>query len=108
MSDPLAEPRRLAQQLVAERVDVNEVEKVLAYARRMRDMDKVRRMIQRLATQDTLVYSKQTKRYAKAIHQVFGPVLSKQPGASLYLLGWTVRLMRYEAARPRSQSKGNR
>jgi hypothetical protein len=108
MNDPLAAARHLAQKLAAERVDVNEVEKILAYARRVRDVGKVRRMIRRLATQDVIVYSKQTKRYAQAIQRVVGSALSEKPETALHLLGWTVRLMRYERARARSQQRGRR
>lgn len=106
MSDPLAIARRLAQQLAADRVDVNEVEKILSYARRVRDVGKVREMIQRLATQDVLVYSKQTKRYAQAIQRIVSPALSGEPAAALHMLGWTARLMRYEATRSTSKPKG--
>ena len=86
MSESLTAPRRLAQKLAAERVDVNEVEKILAYARRVRDVGKVRRMIRRLATQDVIVYSRQTKRYAQAIQRVVGPALPEEPEA-----GWAGR-----------------
>ncbi|RLC91667.1 MAG: hypothetical protein DRI79_02265 [Chloroflexi bacterium] len=103
MSNSLTTARHLAQQLTAERVDVNEVEKILAYARRVRDVGKVRQMIRRLAVQDVIVYSKQTKRYAQAIRRVVEPALPDDPGAALHLLGWTTRLMHYERARAGSQ-----
>jgi len=107
MSDPLAAARRLAQKLAAERVDVNEVEKILAYARRVRDVGKVRQIIRRLATQNVIVYSKKTKQYAQTIQRVVGPELPEEPDAALHLLGWTVRLMRYESARSQ-QKRGRR
>ena len=107
MSDPLAAARRLAQKLAAERVDVNEVEKILAYARRVRDVGKMRQMIRRLATQNVIIYSKKTKQYAQAIQRIVEPQLPEEPNAALHLLGWTVRLMRYERARSQ-QKRGRR
>lgn len=108
MSNLLAAPRRLAQKLAAERVDVNEVEKILAYARAAHDVDQVRQMIHRLAMQNVIVYSKQTKRYAQAIQRVVGPALPEDTEAALHLLGWTVRLMRYERARSQQQRRRRR
>lgn len=96
----LSQARKLAQQLVGRQVDINEVEKILAYARRERDLQKTVEVIRRLATQDVLVYSNRTKIYAQAIQQIMGPRLQQAPDTDtgLQLLGWTVRFMRYEAA----------
>lgn len=95
----LTDARVLAQQLVKRQVDINEVEKILAYARRERDLGKTLTIIQRLATLDVLVYSNRTKIYAQAIQQIIGPRLQKvDVDTGLLLLGWAVRFMRYEAA----------
>jgi hypothetical protein len=63
-------------------------------------------MIQRLATQDVISYSRQTKRYARAIQRAVGRELPEEPQAALHMLGWTTRLMRYERARDRRQGRG--
>ena len=60
-------------------------------------------MIRRLATQERIVYSKRTKSYLRDVRQVVEPKLPKDPEAMLQLLGWTVRMMRYEAARQRGR-----
>jgi len=102
MSSALKTARKLARRLADEQVDVNEVEKVLAYARRVRDVDRVREVLRRLATQDLIVYSKRTKGYIQSIQRIVGPVLPRDPDAALELLGWTARLMRYEQQRRRA------
>ena len=62
--DILAQACRLAQNLNGQDVDVNEVEKVLAYARKVRDTAKVKEMVGRLARlKNIMVYSNKTKGY---------------------------------------------
>lgn len=99
MNTQLNKAQQLARQLNAKKVDVNEVEKLLAYARRVRDVGKVRRMMQRLATQNVIVYSNQTKGYMQTIQQVLSPALPSDAAAARELLGWVARLMRYERSR---------
>jgi len=96
----LKQARGLAGQLVSRKVDINEVERVLVYARRQRDLEKTIAMIQRLATQDILIYSNRTKIYAKTMLQVLTPALKRAVDVDfgLLLLGWIVRFMRYEGA----------
>lgn len=91
----LSTPRHVAAELVIERIDVNELEKLLAYYRRVHNDEKFRRMIWRLAIQNIFVYSKQTKQYMKQIQSMVLPVLPKQPNEALWFLGWTIRFMRY-------------
>lgn len=91
----LSVPRRVAAELAIERIDVNELEKLLAYYRRVRNDEKFRMMIWRLAIQNIFVYSKQTKQYMRKIKSVVFPVLPKQPNEALWFLGWTIRFMRY-------------
>ncbi len=99
MTHVLDTARDLAQKLAAQRVDVNEVENILAYARHVRDSRKVKKMLYRLAHQDVIIYSRRTKGYIKAIQRTVGSVLPSDPDEALHLLGWTARLMRYERAR---------
>lgn len=106
MTTLLTKARQLAQQLNAQRVDVNEVEKVLAYARCTRDMGKLRDIVGRLAEQDVIVYSNRTKRYAQAIQDVMIPALPRDAEQALELLGWTVRMMRYERTVSGSRREG--
>lgn len=93
----LSAPRRVAAQLATNDVDVNELEKLLAYYRRVRDDGKVRTLVGRLASQDIFVYSKQTKRYMNQVSSVLLKVLPSQPTPALWFLGWTIRFMRYYA-----------
>jgi len=97
----LNQARGLAQQLASQQVDVNEVEKVLAYALRKRDLHKTVEVIHRLATQEILVYSNRTQVYARALQQTLSPALQRAENtdSGLQLLGWVARFMRYEAAR---------
>ena len=96
MPQVLDTARDLAQKLAAQGVDVNEVENIFAYARHVRDPQKVKKMIYRLANQNVIIYSKRTKGYIKAIQRTVGSVLPNDPDEALQLLGWTARLMRYE------------
>jgi len=91
----LSVPRHVAAELAIERIDVNELEKLLAYYRRVRDNEKFRMMVWRLAIQDIFVYSKQTKQYMRSIQSVVLPILPNQPNEALWFLGWTVRFMRF-------------
>lgn len=98
MSEIIPQARSLAKRLNARHVDVNELEKVLAYARQVRDTAKVRELIDRLARLNVIVYSRQTKRYAREIQEIVKPALPSDARQALLLLGWTVRLMRYDRA----------
>lgn len=91
-------PRRAAAQLALERVDVNEVEKLLAYYKRVRDHGKFQALVERLANQDIFVYSNKTKQYMHEIKTELWPVLPNQPNEALLFLGWTIRFMRYYVA----------
>ncbi len=93
----LSAPRRAAAQLTINDVDVNELEKLLAYYRRMRHDGKFRTLVKRLVSQDIFVYSRQTKRYMGQIQSAILPSLPSQPNEALWFLGWTVRFMRYYA-----------
>jgi len=93
----LSLPRRAAAQLAMNQVDVNEVEKLLAYYRRVRNDKKFRTLVGRLASQDIFVYSKQTKGYVRQVKAVVLPDLPNQPAEALWFLGWTTRFMRYYA-----------
>jgi hypothetical protein len=91
----LSAPRKIAAELAIERVDVNELEKLLAYYRRVHNDKKFRMIIWRLAVQNIFVYSKQTKQYMKKVQSVVLPILPNQPNEALWFLGWTIRFMRY-------------
>jgi hypothetical protein len=91
----LSAPRRIAAELAIERVDVNELEKLLAYYRRVQNDKKFRMMVWRLAIQNIFVYSKQTKQYMKKVKSLVLPILPNQPNEALWFLGWTIRFMRY-------------
>ena len=69
----LSAPRKIAAELAIERVDVNELEKLLAYYRRVHNDKKFRMIIWRLAVQNIFVYSKQTKQYMKKVFQTTLP-----------------------------------
>ena len=90
-------PRRAAAQLALKGVDVNEVEKLLSYYRRVRDHGKFQELVKRLANQHIFVYSNKTKQYMDQINRTLLPVLSNQPNEALLFLGWTIRFMRYYA-----------
>ena len=91
----LSAPRRIAAELAIDRVDVNELEKLLAYYRRVRDDEKFQMLVRRLAIQNIFVYSKQTKQYMTEIRSVVVPILPNQADEALLFLGWTIRFMRY-------------
>lgn len=93
----------LARQLSAKQVDINEVEKLLAYARQVSDVKKVHEMMRRLATQNVIIYSNRTKGYMQTIQQVLSPALPKDIYTARELLGWVVRLMRYERGKQRGR-----
>jgi hypothetical protein len=91
----LEQARQIAARLATDQVDVNEVEKLLAYGRRVWDVGKIKKLIQRLARQEVMVYSKRTKPYMQAIERTLVPHLPADATAALELMGWTARLMRY-------------
>ena len=106
----MQEAHELARSLVKQRVDVNEVESVLSYARCKRDLSATLDVIHRLATQEDHAYSKRTHTYHQAIHRQVTPVLRRVSDVEegLKLLGWLVRYMRYEKTKARAQRRGYR
>lgn len=88
-------PRQAGAQLVINGMDVSELEKLLAYYRRVRNEGKFRTLLERLSSQDVFVYSRQTKRYVRQVQSVVLPILPRQLDEALWFLGWTVRFMHY-------------
>jgi len=106
----MQEAHELARRLVQQRVDVNEVESVLSYARRKHDLAATLDVIHRLATQEDFAHSRRTHKYHQAIYQQVTPVLRRVSDAEkgLNLLGWLVRFMHYEKTLARGQHRGRR
>jgi hypothetical protein len=93
--EDLSASRRAAAQLAINHVDANELEKLLAYYRRVGNDRKFRTLVIRLASQNIFIYSNQTKKYISQIQSIILPNLPSQPNEALQFLGWTVRFMRY-------------
>lgn len=105
--------RVLAQDLVKQGVDLNELGKTIAYLRTTKDWRRCLALTKRLATTGA-VRSQQTRRYYKAIYYACLRHIGQQvdPAQANRILGWAFRLsrqMRLEQPtrqqRPKSQRR---
>jgi len=102
--------RILAQDLVKQGVDLNELGKTIAYLRTTEDWNRCLALTQRLAATGA-VRSQQTRRYYQAIHDVCLRHIGREanPAQANRILGWAFRmgrLMRLEKLESQQRQLG--